>query len=316
MIAMARSLFGRRAAATAALLCAAVPALTGAAAARETGSNTAPLTVTITSVTPSYARQGSTVTVAGLVRNLSGSAVSGLSVSLLSSRTALTSRRELDSFAAGRYTPAESRLRVTSPAKRRLATGGSWQWTITLPASNLGARCFGVYPLTVHVADSAFQAASDQVPLPYWPAKPAGCPGQRRPRPFPISWIWPLVDAPHQDVCAGLTDNALAASIAPRGRLGYLLAVGAKYAAKAALTWAIDPALLDSVHAMKQRYKAGAAPGCYRRSVHQACPYAPRWLDDLKRATAGRAVFVTPYADVDVAALVRHGNASDLRRSI
>jgi len=316
MIAMARSLFGRRAAATAALLCAAVPALTGAAAARETGSNTAPLTVTITSVTPSYARQGSTVTVAGLVRNLSGSAVSGLSVSLLSSRAALTSRRELGSFAAGRYTPPESPLRVTSPAQHRLASGGTWQWTIRLPASSLGARCFGVYPLTVHVGDSVLQTASDQVPLPYWPAKPASCPGLRRPSPFPISWIWPLVDTPHQDVCPGLTDNALAASLAPQGRLGSLLAMGARYAAKARLTWAIDPALLDSVHAMKQRYRAGVAPGCYRRGMHQASPYAARWLNDLKRATAGQPVFVTPYADVDVAALVRHGNAGDLHKSI
>jgi hypothetical protein len=316
MSAMARSHLGRRASATAALLCAAAPALTGAAAAREDGSITAPLTITVTSVTPSFARQGRTVTISGLVRNLSGSAVTGLSVSLLSSRAALTSRQELESFAAGRYTPPEAPVRVKSPAKQRLPTGESWRWTIKLPAGSLGTRCFGVYPLTVHVGDSVFQAASDQVPLPYWPAKPASCPGLRRPRPFPISWIWPLVDTPHQDVCAGLTGNALAASIAPQGRLGFLLAVGARYATKAALTWAIDPALLDSVRTMKQRYRAGVAPACHRRSVHQASPYAARWLSGLKRATAGQPVFVTPYADVDVAALVRHGNAGDLRGSI
>ena len=313
---MARSHLGRRALATAALLCAVAPALTGAAAAQEAGSTTAPLTITVTSVTPSYARQGHTVTVSGLVRNLSGTAISGLSVGLLSSRAALTSRQELEYFAARRYTPLESRLRVKSPTKRSLATGGSWRWTVKLPASRLGVKCFGVYPLTVRVGDSVFQTASDQVPLPYWPAKPASCPGLRSPRPFPISWIWPLVDTPHQDVCSGLTDNALAASIGPRGRLGYLLAVGAKYASKAALTWAIDPALLDSVHAMKQRYKAGVAAGCHSRGVHQASPDAARWLNGLKRATAGRPVFVTPYDDVDVAALVRYGNAGDLRQSI
>src|SRR5215469_821800 len=279
MSAMARSHLGRRAAATAALLCAVAPALTGAASAQATGSTTAPLTITITSVTPSYAGQGHTVTVSGLVRNLSGTAISGLSVGLLSSRAALTSRLEMETFAAGRYTPPEALLRVKSPSKQSLATGGSWRWTVKLPASRLGVRCFGVYPLTVHVGDSLFQRASDQVPLPYWPAKPASCPGLRRPSPFPISWIWPLVDTPHQDVCAGLTGSALAASIAPQGRLGYLLAVGAKYASKAALTWAIDPALLDSVHAMKQRYKAGAAAGCHGRGMHQASPYAARWLN-------------------------------------
>jgi hypothetical protein len=316
MSAMARSHLGRRAAATAVMLCAIAPALTGAAAAQGTESTTAPLTITVTSVTPSYARQGHTVTVSGLVRNLSGTAISGLSVGLLSSRAALTSRQELEHFAARRYTPIESRLRVKSPTKQSLATGGSWRWTVKVPASRLGVKCFGVYPLTVRVGDSVFQTASDQVPLPYWPAKPASCPGLRSPRPFPISWIWPLVDTPHQDVCAGLTDNALAASIGPRGRLGSLLAVGAKYGSKAALTWAIDPALLDSVQAMNERYRVGDAQVCHHRSEHPASPYAARWLSGLKRATAGQPVFVTPYADVDMAALVRHGNAGDLRQSI
>jgi hypothetical protein len=149
--------------------------------------------------------------------------------------------------------------------------------------------------------------------------KHASCPGQPRPRPFPISWIWPLIDVPHQDVCAGLTDNRLTASIAPHGRLGSLLALGARYATKDSLTWAIDPALLDSVHAMKQRHRVGTALRCQNRRWQPASPYAAGWLGELRRATAGHPVFVTPYADVNVAALVRLGNAAqtaDLRRSL
>jgi uncharacterized protein DUF6049 len=312
MSAMARSHLARYAAAAAGL-CAVLPAAAGAAAA-QARSATAPLSVTVTSVTPSYLRQGHSVTIKGLVKNRSGSAASGLSVKLLSSSVALRSRLELVNFAAGRYMPPETPVNVAIPAKPRLGAGQSWRWKIRLRASSLAASCFGVYPLTVQVGDAALQAASDQVPLPYWPSKPASCPGQLRPRPFPISWIWPLIDTPHQDVCPGLTDNALAASIGPRGRLGYLLAVGARYAAQAALTWAIDPALLDSVHAMKQRYRAGAAPHCGDRSWQPASPDAARWLDGVRRATSGHPVFVTPYADVDVAALVRHGN--DFHRSL
>ena len=317
MSAMARSHVARYAAA-AAWVCAMLPSAADAATAQaaQAGAAAAPLSVTVTSVTPSYLRQGHAVTISGLVRNRSGSAASGLSVKLLSSSLALTSRLQLVNFAAGRYTPPETPVNAPKPARPRLGAGQSWRWKIRLPAGSLAASCFGVYPLTVQAGDAALQAATDQVPLPYWPTKPASCRGQPRPRPFPISWIWPLVDTPHQDVCPGLMDNTLAASIAPRGRLGYLLAVGARYAAKSSLTWAIDPALLDSVHAMKQRYRAGAAPHCHNRSWHAASPTAARWLAGVRRATSGRPVFVTPYADVDVAALVRHGNSGDFHRSL
>ncbi len=48
---------------------------------------------------------------------------------------------------------------------------------------------------------------------------------------------------------------------------------------------------------------------------HPADPNAARWLASLQRATAGRPVFVTPYADVDEAALILRGNNADLGRS-
>ena len=286
-----------------------------AAAAATAGSVTAPLAVTVTSVSPPYVREGHTVTITGLVRNLSGSPASGLSVKLLTSATKLASRLDLANFAAGTETPpTETEVSIQDPTRQALDAGQSWRWKVSLPASSLGLSCFGVYPLTAEVIDAAYQSATEPVPLPYWPAQPTSCAGQTRPRPFPISWIWPLIDTPHQDACAGLTDNRLAASIAPKGRLGYLLAIGGRYAASAGLTWAIDPALLDSVRVMKQPYPVGAPATCRPGTQHAASPYAARWLSGLQNETAGHPVFATPYADVDVAALVERSGA-DLRSS-
>jgi hypothetical protein len=199
--------------------CAALPLLAGQQAgaqqAARGSSVTAPLALTVTSVSPAYAKQGHRVTISGLVRNVSGSAASGLSVRLLSSTTPLGSRQDLENFAAGTFTPAQFLVSTPKVSRQRLDAGQSWRWTVSLPASSLGVSCFGVYPLTVRISDSALQTAHDAVPLPYWPAaKRSTCPGQARPRPYAISWIWPLIDTPHQGACAGLIGDRLAAAIA------------------------------------------------------------------------------------------------------
>jgi hypothetical protein len=269
-----------------------------------------PLALTVTSVSPSYAGQGRTVTIAGRVRNLSAAAATGLSVQLWSSKTQLPSRHYLENYASGSYLPRIQPVPVAPVTLPQLDAGRSWTWKVKLPASDLGLSCFGVYPLTVQVKDASYDVASVPVPLPYWPARANSCASQHRPQPFPISWIWPLIDVPHQAMCAGLIDNRLAPSIAPDGRLGYLLAVGSRYSARAKLTWAIDPSLLDSAAAMRHSYPVGASARCRPAAELPASPAASRWLASLVKATAGQPVFLTPYSDVDVAALARHGSQS------
>jgi hypothetical protein len=271
-----------------------------------------PLALTVTSVSPSYAEQGRTVTIAGRVRNLAATPAAGLSVRLLSSRTPLGSRFHLENYASGNYLPLIRPVFTAPVTLARLDPGHSWNWRVSLPVRDLGLSCFGVYPLTVRVIDAAYDVASDPVPLPYWSAKANSCAGQHRPQPFPISWIWPLIDVPHQEMCAGLTDDRLATSIAPERRLGYLVAVGSRYSARAKLTWAIDPSLLDSAAAMRHSYPVGASARCRPAAELPPSPAASRWLASLLKATARQPVFLTPYADVDVAALARHGSQSDL----
>jgi Family of unknown function (DUF6049) len=306
-------------------LAAALPLLGGPADAQQlnarqiTQQASEPLELTVNSVSPSYAEPGRTVTITGQVRNRAAAAVTGLSVRLLSSKMRLGSRLQLEQYAGGSYRPRIRPISTAPVTLRRLSAGQSWSWKVSLPVRDLGLSCFGVYPLTVQVTDASLDVARDPVPLPYWPTKANGCPGERRPEPFAISWIWPLIDVPHQAMCAGLTDNKLAARIAPGGRLGNLLAVGSRYSAPAGLTWAIDPSLLDSVAAMRYSYPVGASATCPLGGKLPASPAASRWLAGLVKATAGRPVFVTPYADVDVAALTNHpagyDNQSDLDRA-
>jgi Family of unknown function (DUF6049) len=271
-----------------------------------------PLAIAVTSMSPAYARQGQTVTISGEVKNLAATPATGLSVRLWSSRTRLGTRSQLENFATSNYLPLVAPVATASLTRPQLGPGYTWQWTMRLPVKDLRLSCFGVYPLTVQVSDAAFQTARDQVPLPYWPAKARGCATERRPKQSAVSWIWPLIDTPHQGVCAGLLDNNLAASIAPDGRLGSLLAAGSRYGSRAKLTWAIDPALLDSVRAMRAPYDVGASASCGAASERLGSRSASRWLAEVLKVTAGQPVFLTPYADIDVAALAGSAEVSDV----
>ena len=102
---------------------------------------------------------------------------------------------------------------------------------------------------------------------------------------------------------AALLNNGLAASLASGGRLSGLLAAGTSTPAARSLTWAIDPALLADAATMTKPYRVGSTPTCAARGPDTASPAAAAWLAGLRSATAGQPVFVTPYADADVAAL-------------
>ncbi|MGI9007391.1 MAG: DUF6049 family protein [Streptosporangiaceae bacterium] len=302
-------------AAAAAVALAGVPLLAvtpAAAQPRRPAGQPAPLQLNVTSFSPSFAEPGHTITITGKIRNTTSSPVSGLTVEAWAASTRFGSRTDLLNFAHGTLQPAGEAQVTRAPAaiKPQLDAGHSWIFRLQVPSSALGFSCFGVYPLTVLVTDSALQVAREPVPLPYWPSSPVGC--AQRPKPFPVSWVWPLIDVPHQGVCAGLTDNGLAASLGPAGRLGYLLAVGRRYATSAALTWAVDPALLDNARAMRGPHDTGYSPRCDDGQATPASKNARLWLDGVGKATAGRPVFATPYADGDVAALAKYGDQSDL----
>ncbi len=92
------------------------------------------------------------------------------------------------------------------------------------------------------------------------PAASAGA----APAPVPVNILWPLVETTHLGVDGVFLNDALAASIAPGGRLNTLVdaltAPGAPAPPAGSVTLAIDPALLDELDRMSRGYRVLADP--------------------------------------------------------
>jgi Family of unknown function (DUF6049) len=286
-----------------------VSAATAAAAAPNAAP---PVSLAITSVSPAYARPGETVTVSGTLTNSSSKAMSGLSIQLRSSGTPFSSRGSLQEYADGTFPADEPVTGAARTLKTPLAARTTINWSVPLTVNDVGMSTFGVYPLAAEAENSSLSALTvSRTFLPFWPKNKSLQPDTEA-----ISWIWPLIDQPRQGVCPGLLNNGLNSSLASGGRLNDLLQVGSEYSGVAHLTWAIDPALLANVDTMTKPYTTGNG-GCggSASSAKPASQDAESWLAQVKSATAGQPVFLTPYADADVAALTRSHMTADLARA-
>jgi len=287
-------------------------ALAPAAQAVPAQVNTAAggVSVTIDAMNPAVARAGTTVTVRGTITNRTRQTQAGLEVQLLTSAADFTTRDGLKSYmssgaAAGLATAGEPFVVATS-----LAPGATVPWSASFPVSAEGIAAFGVYPVTAQLqAVATFGVlSSDHTLLPYWPASQAAAGLESR---LKISWLWPLVDQPHHQACTALTSNSLATELGPGGRLAALLSAGSSHP-DADLTWMIDPALLSDVATMTSRYQVGGQPTCTGASSEPASGAAASWLSSLRKVTSAQATVLTPYANVDMPALVHQGLTPDL----
>jgi hypothetical protein len=276
------------------------------------------LTLSIDSVSPEWAQPGKRITVHGTVTNNTGSPVSGLQIAIQTESTAAFGNRSaMETYAAGGA--VSSAYLATTPVGTPYTLPGTFHsgtklsWSVSFPASEAGYTQFGVYPLAAVMYNSSLAPiGTDRTLLPYWP-------GSSSANPVRISWIWPLVDQPQQGPCpqtlAGTepAGKGLATSLQPSGRLGRLLSSGLKLAGQADLTWAVDPALLSDAATMSAPYKVGGTGGCTGATGKPASKAAATWLSTLKTEAAGEPMFITPYADVDVAALAHAGMTTDLQ---
>jgi Family of unknown function (DUF6049) len=316
---MPRPLLTGRAARAIAIAAAALASVAASAAGANAAGAAAgqaqsqPVLLAITSVNPVYARPGKPVTVQGSLTNTSTAPISGLSVQILSSGSRFTSRNLMQQYVNGSYDIASPLPGAVTTLSGRLAPGATATWSVTLRPGELPMSQFGVYPLAAQADGPGGNVlTANETFLPYWP----GTKGED-PRRQQVAWVWPLIDQPSQGICSGLLNNDLAASFASGGRLDGLLSAGSAYAATAHLTWAVDPALLASAQTMSKSYRAGGgAAGCGTSSrpakSEPASQAAATWLANLKSATAGQPMFVTPYDDADIAALVRNNMSADL----
>ncbi len=196
------------------------------------------------------------------------------------------------------------------------------------PETTLALRETGVYELLVNVngvpqdgARARLAAVRMLLPvlsLPAAPGVPAGDPddaGADRPGATPFSLLYPITDVPRRlSTVPGeptlLTDDDLAGSLAPDGRLGGLVtaladAAPAGSAVRQSICLAIDPDLVETAAAMRAGYSVLAPDGSLRPGG--GAEVAGAWLDGLSAVAGSGCVIALPYADADLVALTRGG---------
>ncbi|HZE49752.1 MAG TPA: DUF6049 family protein [Jatrophihabitantaceae bacterium] len=184
--------------------------------------------------------------------------------------------------------------------------------TTTSTANDPGGKniclCFenggGVYPINFTAFAAAEQdGVTTQVGFgqTYLPAF------KDAPTPLPVSWVWPLIDRPHQVDGTTFIDDDLAASVKPGGRLDRALQVVEGVASKIHLTLVVDPELIDELTTMSTRYFVTVNG---KRVEGTGTAYAQNWLKRLKSVVAmapSTQVSLTPYADPDIDAITAAG---------
>jgi Family of unknown function (DUF6049) len=259
------------------------------------------VSVAIDSMNPQVAQAGARVSVTGTVTNGTSQTVAGLDVQLATSPTRFQTRDAMDAYLSQGQGANLEAVGSASFITTSLRPGATAVWRASFQVDSAGIAEFGVYPVTAQLEDQAGNVlGTDQTLLPFWPGQRAA--GLQRP--LDISWVWPLIDQPHGQVCGALTNNDLAASLGPQGRLYALLAAGQAHA-DADVTWVIDPALLGDAETMTRPYQVGSGSGCEDSTPEPASRAATAWLSALRAITSsGQPTVITPYANVDASALV------------
>lgn len=324
----------------------ALPTTAAPAAAGEPGS--APfLQVRIDTVTPDLVTTTSepTVTVTGTITNVGDRPVRDV-VARLEHAAAVASSSGLRTTLDGgtdQYQPVGDFTNVSAEIARGQAVGFTFSYPLrAATAPSLGVDKPGVYPLLVNVngtPDFGEAARLDDarflLPVLGVPADPANSSGDSvadvvapdTSKPVAVTMLWPLADKPRlaPGVPGGTTpvrlmNDDLAVSLAGGGRLDTLLsaaefatspAVDPDGQAAHALCLAIDPDLLVTVNAMTAGYVVADSPDGLGTASHPGTGQgaAAAWLDRLRALAKRICVVPTPYAQADLGALQRVGDA-------
>jgi hypothetical protein len=205
-----------------------LPSPTGTPAATTT-----PISVGLTSITPTAPQPGDTVVVTGAVRNTTSDPISDLGVELLMGG-AVIARSTLDSYAAdptGSLSGqglAELAAPQTPLADPTLEAGKGEPFSISVAVDTLGlpTNVWQVRELGVQVNGATPLGVGPvgqlRTFLPWAPRSARF--GLNR---LQLAWLWPIVDRPHRGASPVWYDDDLAAELAPSGRLGRLVAAAA-----------------------------------------------------------------------------------------
>ncbi|MGY4708416.1 hypothetical protein ACXDF8_02400 [Mycolicibacterium sp. CBM1] len=324
----------------------AMPTNAAPAAAGEPGS-TQFLRVRLDTVTPDLVTTTSepTVTVTGTITNVGDRPVRDV-VARLEHAAAVTSSAGLRTNLGGandQYQPVGEFTDISPQIQRGQAVGFTFTYPIrSASGPSLGIEQPGVYPLLVNVngtpdyGDAArLDDARFLLPVLGVPPDPASTTGDPltavvapdTSKPVAVTMLWPVADQPRlaPGVPGGTTpvrlmNDDLAVSLAPGGRLDTLVSA-VDFATSAAvdpggevtraLCLAVDPDLLVTVNAMTAGYVVadsadGLGPASHPGTGQAA---AVAWLDKLRALAKRMCVAPTPYAQADLDALQRVGDA-------
>ncbi|HVT19879.1 MAG TPA: DUF6049 family protein [Mycobacteriales bacterium] len=310
-----------------------VPAAVPVAAA--TVDSPLPIAVTLTALRPIAPQPGDSLVLRGTLTNVSAEPVSGLGVQLRMSDP-LAARSTFDGYAddpTGPVTDLSSALTPVLPLKVDTLHAGqqhpfrievSLDPAVTgLPTTSWQVRELGV-AVTGLDSFGSTTVGNLRTFLPWAPREAIG------PQPLKVAWLWPLIDRPHRNSSPVWSDDDLAKELKPGGRLAGLLDAATSAADQApppvkgprrhkpfarsvpaarnvAVTWAIDPMLLDDVDAMRRSYQIAHSPDPVSGT---GGPAAQAWLASLHTVTEGAEVIPLPYGDPDVVSAVRNGLAT------
>ncbi|MEJ2864504.1 DUF6049 family protein [Actinomycetospora flava] len=204
----------------------------------------------------------------------------------------------------------------------QIAPGTEASFLVRVPLTgpgSLGIAATGVHPLLVGVDGSLGSGGATRLGAVRLLLPVVGVPGGGPPAAPPVgratglSLLYPLADRPRRvPVLPGaptlLSDDDLAASFAPGGRLAGLVDALARAAppgsaAARSVCLAVDADLLETAQAMAAGYEVrtpggGTAPGAGAEA-------AGRWLDAVRTQARGRCVTALPYAGTDLVATAR-----------
>ncbi len=266
--------------------------------------------VTLTRQAPAAPVAGDTLTLAGRVANLTGAVVTRVQVRLRVSPTPVRNRVELGAILAGeagRTGIAVDSTLVT--VAETLAPDSTATFTIAVPVDDLdlpaGAAVvvLGVESLG-DVADDGLDSTQTGFTRTFLPWFPADSPVA----PTRLVWLFPLTTAPARAGDGVFLDDHLATEISPRGRLSLLLDAAA--AAPQAVSWVVDPQLLEALADMADGYEVATPEG--GTAVGTASAAAAAWIARLRSLVLAAEVTGSAYALPDVVALHRAGLDVDI----
>jgi hypothetical protein len=279
------------------------------------------LIVAVTSVAPTVATPRKPITIVGSVRNSGRKPVVAPVARALIGQRGLTSRQAVSDWAT--LAEGDSLRQVARiPLTKALAPGATAAFTLTIPANAISyAEPFAVLPLQVEVASptSGSTSASSRVHT-FLPTVAT----LKRFEPISIAWLFPLTldpDPALHGTASPARDAAWTKAVGPGSRLDGLIA-GTE---AANVTWAIDPAVLGPREKPPAVAPLAPAVPSPSESPSTVTPTTPRGTapvpppppartmaaattalaQRLKAAAPRHTLWSLPYADPDLAALLR-----------